>query len=196
MQSNDTQTLKVSTLWVVSLCVFMFPFMVSSVNIALPAIQADFDANAVLLSWIATAYLLASGVMLVPAGKLGDIYGRKKNFYHRYRRIYRFYSGHSLCLLYLLDNCLSCIPGCGGGNVNGDKYGDYIRCFSCKGKGKSNGYCCGVCLYRVFIWPLCRWMADRLAGMEEHISCQCTHRNFGALSCHCKNQERVGRCPK
>lgn len=80
MQSNDTQTLKVSTLWVVSLCVFMFPFMLSSVNIALPAIQADFGANAVLLSWIATAYLLASGVMLVPAGKLGDIYGRKRIF--------------------------------------------------------------------------------------------------------------------
>ena len=54
--------------------------MISSVNIALPAIQADFSANAVLLSWIATAYLLASGVVLVPAGKLGDIYGRKRIF--------------------------------------------------------------------------------------------------------------------
>lgn len=80
MQSNDTQTLKVSTLWVVSLSVFMFPFMISSVNIALPAIQADFSAGAVLLSWVATAYLLASGVALVPAGKLGDIYGRKRIF--------------------------------------------------------------------------------------------------------------------
>ena len=80
MQSNDKQTLKTSTLWVVSLSVFMFPFMISSVNIALPAIQSDFSANAVLLSWIATAYLLASGVVLVPAGKLGDIYGRKRIF--------------------------------------------------------------------------------------------------------------------
>ncbi|MBM9616971.1 MFS transporter [Desulfobulbus rhabdoformis] len=80
MQSNDTQTLKVSTLWAVSLSVFMVPFMISSVNIALPDIQAEFSVNAVLLSWIATAYLLASGVVLVPAGKLGDIYGRKKIF--------------------------------------------------------------------------------------------------------------------
>lgn len=80
MQANDAQTLRVSTLWAVCLTVFMFPFMISSVNIALPAIQADFSANAVLLSWIATAYLLASGVVLVPAGKLGDIYGRKKIF--------------------------------------------------------------------------------------------------------------------
>lgn len=80
MQSNETQTLKTSTLWVVSITVFMFPFMISSVNIALPAIQADFSADAVLLSWIATAYLLASGVALVPAGKLGDIYGRKRIF--------------------------------------------------------------------------------------------------------------------
>ena len=80
MQSNDAQTLKVPVLWAVSLTVFMFPFMISSVNIALPAIQADFSAGAVLLSWISTAYLLASGVVLVPAGKLGDIHGRKRIF--------------------------------------------------------------------------------------------------------------------
>lgn len=80
MQSNNTQPLKTSTLWAISLSVFMFPFMISAVNIALPAIQADFSVDAVLLSWTATAYLLASGVVLVPAGKLGDIYGRKRIF--------------------------------------------------------------------------------------------------------------------
>ena len=80
MQSNDAQTLKAPALWAVSLTVFMFPFMISSVNIALPAIQADFSAGAVLLSWISTAYLVASGVVLVPAGKLGDIHGRKRIF--------------------------------------------------------------------------------------------------------------------
>ncbi|MBI9079959.1 MAG: MFS transporter [Pseudodesulfovibrio sp.] len=80
MKPNENAMVKSSTLWVVSLSVFMFSFMISSVNIALPAIQAEFSASAVLLSWVATAYLLASGVVLVPAGKLGDIYGRKKIF--------------------------------------------------------------------------------------------------------------------
>ncbi|MDD4346668.1 MAG: hypothetical protein PHZ11_07265 [Desulfitobacteriaceae bacterium] len=42
---------------------FLTPFMVSSINIALPAIQNDFAANAILLSWIATSYLLSSAIV-------------------------------------------------------------------------------------------------------------------------------------
>ncbi len=60
---------------------FITPFMISSVNVALPAIQNGFldqGINAVLLSWIATTYLLAAGVSLVPMGRLADIKGRKK----------------------------------------------------------------------------------------------------------------------
>jgi MFS family permease len=57
---------------------FITPFMGSSINVALPAIAQTFHVDAVLLSWIATAYLLAIGVTLVPMGRLSDIYGRKK----------------------------------------------------------------------------------------------------------------------
>ena len=67
-----------SALIIASLGSFLTPFMVSSVNIALPAIEKDFQTDAILLSWIATSYLLAAAVSLVPAGKLADIYGRKK----------------------------------------------------------------------------------------------------------------------
>ncbi|MCP4347778.1 MAG: MFS transporter [Desulfobacterales bacterium] len=80
MYSNAGKTSKESVLVIVAISLFMITFMYSSVNIALPTIQAEFSVNAVLLSWIANAYLLASGVMLVPAGKMGDIYGRKKIF--------------------------------------------------------------------------------------------------------------------
>ncbi len=80
MYSNAGKTSKESVLVIVATSLFMITFMYSSVNIALPTIQAEFSVNAVLLSWIANAYLLASGVMLVPAGKMGDIYGRKKIF--------------------------------------------------------------------------------------------------------------------
>ena len=65
---------------VATLTSFMGPFTVSSVNVALPAIQADFSADAVILSWVATSYLLAIAVFLVPFGKAADIYGRKKIF--------------------------------------------------------------------------------------------------------------------
>ncbi len=59
---------------------FITPFMASSVNIALPAIQKNFGTDAVLLSWVSTAYLLATAVSLVPFGRLADIHGRKKIF--------------------------------------------------------------------------------------------------------------------
>jgi EmrB/QacA subfamily drug resistance transporter len=58
----------------------MGPFTISSVNVALPTIQAEFSADAVLLSWVATSFLLAMAVFLVPFGKAADIYGRKKIF--------------------------------------------------------------------------------------------------------------------
>lgn len=69
-----------SALFVATLTSFMGPFMISSVNVALPAIQAELHMNAVQLSWIATAYLLAVAVGLLPAGKIADIRGRKRVF--------------------------------------------------------------------------------------------------------------------
>lgn len=78
MQEQKSQ--QHSTLLVTTLTSFMAPFMISSINVALPAIQTEFSANAVLLGWIATSYLLATALLLVPAGKFADIYGRKKIF--------------------------------------------------------------------------------------------------------------------
>ena len=72
------QVSKNVVLGVAALTAFLQPFMLSAVNMALPAIQAAFNANAVWLSWVATSYLLSSAVFLVPAGKMGDIWGRKR----------------------------------------------------------------------------------------------------------------------
>ena len=76
----NAPSLERSALIVATLTSFIGPFMISSVNVALPAIQADLQMDAVQLSWIATAYLLAVAVGLVPAGKIADIHGRKKVF--------------------------------------------------------------------------------------------------------------------
>ncbi len=59
---------------------FLIPFMASSVNIALPSIGRDLTINAILLSWIATYYLLSTTIFLVPFGKIADIHGWKKTF--------------------------------------------------------------------------------------------------------------------
>ena len=68
------------TLFVATLSSFLAPFMISAVNIAIPMIGSEFAASALVLSWFATAYLLAATMFLVPFGRLADIHGRKKVF--------------------------------------------------------------------------------------------------------------------
>ena len=50
------------------------------VNIALPAMRADLGASPAELQFIVAAYGIAFGVSLVTAGRLGDIFGRKRVF--------------------------------------------------------------------------------------------------------------------
>lgn len=66
-----------SALTIAILTSFLAPFLISGVNIALPAIENEFDLDAVALSWVVTSYLLASAVFLLPIGKFADIRGQK-----------------------------------------------------------------------------------------------------------------------
>ncbi|MBN2237913.1 MAG: MFS transporter [Bacteroidales bacterium] len=77
---NSSQTEKYSTLLVASVASFLTPFMGSATNIALPTIGAEFSSDAITLSWVATAYLLAVAIFLIPFGRVADIFGRKKIF--------------------------------------------------------------------------------------------------------------------
>jgi EmrB/QacA subfamily drug resistance transporter len=65
-----------------SICIaqFLTPFMVSSVGIALPTIGNEFRASAVHLGLIEMLFVLGSSLFLLPAGRIGDIYGRKKMY--------------------------------------------------------------------------------------------------------------------
>lgn len=67
-------------LFVSAVASFITAFMGSAINVAIPEIGKEFSSSAVLLSWIATAYILTSVVLLIPAGKISDIYGRVKLF--------------------------------------------------------------------------------------------------------------------
>jgi EmrB/QacA subfamily drug resistance transporter len=71
---------KKSVLLVATLSAYLTPFMAASINVALPQIQADFEMDAVSLTWIPTAYLLATAMFIVPLGKLADIVGRRTIF--------------------------------------------------------------------------------------------------------------------
>jgi MFS family permease len=63
---------------VTSISTFINPLSGSAINVALPVIGREFGADAISLSWVATALLLAGAVFLVPMGRLADIYGMKK----------------------------------------------------------------------------------------------------------------------
>ena len=50
------------------------------INVALPAIQAGFGADAAGAQWVVNAYLLPLGALVLIGGALGDHYGRKRMF--------------------------------------------------------------------------------------------------------------------
>jgi EmrB/QacA subfamily drug resistance transporter len=83
-RSANAQTLTAAdrtlVLIVVTLACFLTPFDVSAVTVALPSIASEFAMDAVTLAWVATAYLLALAVFLVPFGRFADIYGQKRVF--------------------------------------------------------------------------------------------------------------------
>lgn len=64
------------TLVILTLAAFLNPFTGSSIDLALPVIAAEFSVDAVTLSWVPSAYLLSLLIFLLPAGRLGDCYGR------------------------------------------------------------------------------------------------------------------------
>ncbi|MEU9796764.1 MFS transporter [Streptomyces sparsogenes] len=52
----------------------------SIVTVAMPAIQDDLGFSPAGLSWVVNAYLIAFGSLLLLAGRLGDLIGRKRMF--------------------------------------------------------------------------------------------------------------------
>ena len=81
LPNPDTDpSIRIPALLVATLANFLTPFMSSAINIALPAIGTEFAADAILLSWIPTSFLLAAAMFAVPFGRISDIYGMKRIF--------------------------------------------------------------------------------------------------------------------
>ncbi len=64
-------------LGVMCLSLVMVVMSVSGLNVALPSIQQDLDANATDLQWIVDAYAIIFAGLLLTAGAIGDRFGRK-----------------------------------------------------------------------------------------------------------------------
>ena len=80
---------KLVTLIITSVAALFTSYIYSSINVALPAIGKEFAMEAVWLGWVANAAILATAAVLVPTGRLADIYGRRKSILMRYDAFYR-----------------------------------------------------------------------------------------------------------
>src|SRR5881398_1668501 len=77
-----TQTDKNRWIALIVLCTGMLMIVldVTVVNVALPSIQDDLGFSQSGLAWIVNAYLIAFGGLLLLAGRLGDLIGRRTIF--------------------------------------------------------------------------------------------------------------------
>ena len=68
-------------LLVTAVAVFMGFLDVTIVNVAFPDIESDFpEASRADLSWVLNAYNIVFAALLVPAGRLADLVGRRRMF--------------------------------------------------------------------------------------------------------------------
>jgi EmrB/QacA subfamily drug resistance transporter len=49
-----------------------------AMNLALPRMAVDLNSTATNLQWVISVYMLALGAFMVPAGRIGDIFGRRR----------------------------------------------------------------------------------------------------------------------
>jgi EmrB/QacA subfamily drug resistance transporter len=67
-------------LYVLCTGMLMIVLDVTVVNVALPYIQTDLGFSSTGLAWVVNAYLIAFGGLLLLAGRLGDLIGRRRLF--------------------------------------------------------------------------------------------------------------------
>lgn len=59
------------------LAVFAVANDFTAMSVALPTIEHDFDADVSLVQWVVNGYALIFGVLIVPGGRLADMFGRR-----------------------------------------------------------------------------------------------------------------------
>src|SRR5216683_7843050 len=59
---------------------FMILLDTTIVNVAIPAMSAGLNTTLDQILWVLNAYILTYAVLLIPAGRLGDLYGQRNLF--------------------------------------------------------------------------------------------------------------------
>jgi EmrB/QacA subfamily drug resistance transporter len=80
MAQNTTDRSRWIALYVLCVGMLMIVLDVTIVNVALPSIQDDLHFSTSSLAWVVNAYLIAFGGLLLLAGRVGDLIGRRTVF--------------------------------------------------------------------------------------------------------------------
>jgi EmrB/QacA subfamily drug resistance transporter len=62
----------------VSMALFCVQIDYFAMNLALPRMASDLNSSTTDLQWVISVYMLALGAFMVPAGRIGDIFGRRR----------------------------------------------------------------------------------------------------------------------
>src|SRR5258705_4230597 len=76
-ENQTTDRSRWTALYVLCAGVLMIVLDVTIVNVALPSIQDDLGFSSSSLAWVVNAYLITFGGLLLLAGRLGDLVGRR-----------------------------------------------------------------------------------------------------------------------
>src|ERR1700681_1015536 len=76
-QRQSSERSRWIALYVLCAGVLMIVLDVTVVNVALPSIQNDLGFSTSSLAWVVNAYLISFGGLLLLAGRLGDLLGRR-----------------------------------------------------------------------------------------------------------------------
>lgn len=133
---------------------FMSLLSVSIVNVILPSVQADIGASSSALQWVLSGYALAFGVVLVAAGRAGDVFGRAKLFIVG---VVLFGAGSLVAGLApspLVLNLARVVMGLGSGLLNPQVIGLMQQYFSGTQRGRAFGIFGGIVGVSVAIGPV------------------------------------------
>ncbi|MGB9033656.1 MAG: MFS transporter [Paeniglutamicibacter sp.] len=133
---------------------FMSLVGVSIVNVVLPAIQAGLGASQSDIQWVLAGYALTFGVVLVAAGRAGDVYGRGALFIAGVAVFTLSSVAAGLAPDPLSLNIARFIQGVGSGLVNPQVLGMIQQYFRGPERGRAYGAMGTVVGFSVAIGPL------------------------------------------
>ncbi|MGJ3509096.1 MFS transporter [Enemella sp. A6] len=140
---------------------------VSSVNVALPAIESGLGATGGDLQWVLSGYALVFGITLVPAGRTGDAVGRGAFFM---LGVVVFLLASLACGLAptpMVLNIARLLQGVGAGIVNPQITGMIQQYFTGRSRGTAFGWFGLVISVSVAIGPVLTGALIALLGPEN-----------------------------